>query len=371
MKIDAHYYAVLGFCRALGFDKESAGTIAYASQFVDDARINHVVIEGPIPEGVRYDTIDGVPSFFNMATCHSYARIKTFHYEAMIHNTAAFHFVPGCRGKGFGKQMRCKESGPVMSALLNEVMEEDDLVRLGVVLHAYADTFSHQGFSGLLSQVNDIDRLEILGNSGILRDRARQGLRRLREVVSRWGDWVIPAYGHAQALTFPDLPYLRWSYRYDYSDECADTRKSSGVIENRARYRRAFMGMTRYLFIYLMKHPGYREREPDLNGLEVLFRALLPRKREGGRIRHWQNTVIAQGYFEKGDQEALVYDGERWLREAFLNFERRRFLERKVEGVRLREDFASSKWYRYYLAVRWYKERIFHYCAREGLMIPR
>ena len=57
MKIDAHYYAVLGFCRACGFNRESACTIAYASQFVDDAKINHVVIEGDIPEGVKYDTI--------------------------------------------------------------------------------------------------------------------------------------------------------------------------------------------------------------------------------------------------------------------------------------------------------------------------
>ncbi len=65
MKIDAHYYAVLAFARARGFDKQSACAIAYASQFVDDAKINHVVIEGSIPDGVRYDTIDGKPSFFN------------------------------------------------------------------------------------------------------------------------------------------------------------------------------------------------------------------------------------------------------------------------------------------------------------------
>ena len=39
MKIDAHYYALLAFCRACGFDKESACTIAHASQFVDDAKI--------------------------------------------------------------------------------------------------------------------------------------------------------------------------------------------------------------------------------------------------------------------------------------------------------------------------------------------
>ena len=39
MKIDAHYYALLAFARAIGFKKECAHRIAYASQFVDDAKI--------------------------------------------------------------------------------------------------------------------------------------------------------------------------------------------------------------------------------------------------------------------------------------------------------------------------------------------
>jgi len=210
MKIDAHYYGVLAFCLAAGFDKKSACTIAYASQFVDDAKVNHLVIEGQIPEGVRYDVIDGLPSFFNMATCHSYTRIKTFNYDAMINNTATFHFVPGCNGMNFVKKMRCKEAGPVIENVLQEALGEDDLVKLGIVLHAYADTFSHQGFSGLLSKVNDIDQVEILEGSGILADKYRKGLRWFREVLSEWGDWVIPAYGHGQALLLPDHPYVTW-----------------------------------------------------------------------------------------------------------------------------------------------------------------
>ncbi len=46
MKVDAHYYAVLAFCRACGFSKGSVHKVAYASQFVDDAKINHIVIRG-------------------------------------------------------------------------------------------------------------------------------------------------------------------------------------------------------------------------------------------------------------------------------------------------------------------------------------
>ncbi|MCD6304902.1 MAG: hypothetical protein J7M32_01285 [Deltaproteobacteria bacterium] len=371
MKIDAHYYAVLGFCRACGFSREAARTVAYASQFVDDAKINHMVIKGSIPEGVHYDVIDGSPCFFNMATCHSYTRIKTFNYDAMTNNTSAFHFVPGCSGKTFVKKMRCKEAGPVIASVLQEVLEENDPIKLGIALHAYADSFSHQGFSGLLSKVNDINQLEIREKSAIWKDRLRKKLRGVREAFCKLCDWVIPAYGHGQALTFPDLPYMVWSYVYDYSDEFSDTLKSSGIIDNRERYKRAFKATAKYLILYLRKHPACQEGEADLDSLQPLFEALLTRKRDKARIRKWRNVLVSQGLLDKRDQEGLTYDRDRWLREAFSNFDQKLFKQRKVSAVVLRPDFSESNWYRYYLAVKWYKERIFHHCAQHGLTICR
>ncbi|WP_164967600.1 DUF6765 family protein [Arcobacter sp. CECT 8985] len=40
MEISSHYYALLALCRIRGAKKEIAHKIAYASQFVDDAKIN-------------------------------------------------------------------------------------------------------------------------------------------------------------------------------------------------------------------------------------------------------------------------------------------------------------------------------------------
>jgi hypothetical protein len=371
MKIDAHYYAVLGFCRACGFDKKSACTIAYASQFVDDAKINHIVIEGPIPEGVAYDIIEGRPSFFNMATCHSYTRINTFNYDAMINNTSAFHFVPGCNGKSFVKKMRCKEEGPVITSIFEEVLEEGDPVKLGVVLHAYADTFSHQGFSGLLSKVNDIDQVEILEGSGILVDKFKKGWHWLKEAFYERFDRVIPAYGHGQALVFPDLPYVTWSYLYDYSDEFSDTLKSSGIIDNKERYKRGFKGILKHLTIYLMEHTAHQEKDADFNCLHALFDALLSKKMDSGRIKNWQKVLVARGILDESDRDAIAYDKDRWLKEAFSNFDRKAFDQREVAGATLRHNFAESNWYKYYLAVKWYKERVFHHCAQQGLEICR
>ena len=47
--------------------------------------------------------------------------------------------------------MRCKEESHVIKDIVNEALGQNDLIKLGIVLHAYADTFVHQGFSGILS----------------------------------------------------------------------------------------------------------------------------------------------------------------------------------------------------------------------------
>ena len=371
MKIDAHYYAVLAFCRACGFGRESACTIAYASQFVDDAKINHVVIEGDIPDGVEHDTIEGEPSFFNMATCHSYTRIKTFNYSAMINNTAAFHFVPGCKGSNFAKQLRCTEEGPVITGILEEALLQDDLVKLGIVLHAWADTFSHQGFSGLLSKVNDIDNLRILNGSGIVTDKLKFGFNWLKDAVFQRFDRLIPAYGHGQAMVYPDLPYLIWDYAYDYTDEFSMVLKSSGNIDNRDRFKRAFQQMSKHLTRYLRDHEQYLGRGDRLDSLHALFGALLSKKMDGGRIRNWKNVLVNQGLIAPDDHDALEYDPCRWLQDAFDDFDPKQSDQRKVTGAKLRSDFAQSNWYRYYRAVKWYKERLFHHCKKQGLVIQR
>jgi len=124
MQIDAHYYGVLAFARAVGFKKEYAHIVAYASQFVDDAKINHIILNKQ-PDSVSYEMISDEPSYFNMATCHSYFKLNTFNYEAMTNNTTAFHFVPGCKGENFAKKLRCSEESPIILDILGEVEEDD------------------------------------------------------------------------------------------------------------------------------------------------------------------------------------------------------------------------------------------------------
>lgn len=281
MKIDAHYYAVLAFARAIGFNKDSAYQVAYASQFVDDAKINLMYLKEDPGADVKHDVFDGQHLFLNMATCHSYTRVKTFNYDAMINNTCAFHFVPGCEGKKFSEKLRCKEDSEVTKNIINKALEQPDPIKLGIVLHAYADTFSHQGFSGLLSKANDIQDCKPISDLPLdWRDIAYKIGKFFvkKDMMDKLLDKGLPAYGHGQAAWLPDLPYLTWAYTYDPSSKFFVIHEGKTKIENPLRFERAFKKIKIHLETFLEKHPKFRDPDFDFQEFDVLFDTLTEKK---------------------------------------------------------------------------------------------
>lgn len=376
MKIDAHYYGILAFSRACGFTKQAAGTLAYASQYVDDAKINHMVLAKK-PEGVEPETINGKPAFYNMATCHSYTKMATYNYDAMTGNTCAFHFVPRCDGKSFTRKLRCKEKSPIIEAILAEAKKSKDLVKLGMVLHAYADTFSHAGFSGLLSKVNSIEKLRAPVNAPLTPTHLlKKGVMWLQ--TSKIGGSmdtilhaVVPAYGHGQALTYPDIPHLKWSYHYDFSDNFSSSFKHSDIIDNSRRFQDAFTAIRSHLADYLDKHPEYKDPNAGLNDFSPLFRTLVAvARRDKTRIKNWRGTLVSLNLFDKADKQ-LHYDRFTWLKDAFSNFSPKAYDKRTVEGAIPGPHFEESHWYRFYQAVHWYKGHFFRLAEEHGVKIPR
>lgn len=372
MKRDSHYYATLAFCRACGFNKESAHLVAYASQFVDDAKINTIFFNKKSNHpSLEHDYIERRPALFNMATCHSYFRIDTFNYESMVYNTSAFHFVPGCKGESFTKKLRCKEKSPVIIDILDEAILEDDLIKLGIVLHVYVDTFSHQGFSGILSKVNAIRDCEAKKNEFL--DPLDRFLKLFKFFTQKrydmYLDRILPAYGHAQAVNLPDLPYMEWSYKYDDSEEFHGSYKHV-MVNNKDRYWRAFTDVKAYLENYLVKHQHYRDQNVFFQNFEILFDTLLQEGSDRAREKNWINLFIREGLFNKEDNDLMVYEEDKWLKDAFSNYDRDLFNNREVEGAQLANHFWHSNWYQFYLAVKWYKKRFFQSCEKHQLWIP-
>ena len=272
------------------------------------------------------------------------------------------------------KKLRCSEASPVIVDILNKTLEEDDLVKLGMILHPFADSFSHQGFSGLLSKVNDIKDCNPVPGSNIpwgWFDRIRKAAKWIfKDKFDKKFDSLMPAYGHGQAIDYPDLPYLTWSYQYDYSYQFSDSYKFSGELDNKERYKRAFEKIKKHLEDYLKKHSQYKDEDVDFQDFEILFNALLVKKTDEGREKNWRKILISKGLFEKNDYE-LYYKKNKWIKDAFANFEEKKFDSRKVEGAELTSKFSDSSWYHYYLAVKWYKEQFFNSCSKFGLDICR
>ena len=320
---------------------------------------------------IQHDLVDNRPAFFNMATCHAYFRMRTFNYEAMVNNTTAFHFVPGCLGENFTKKLRCQEESPVILDIVKDAVMEDDLVKLGIVLHAYADTFSHQGFSGMLSKVNDIKNCEAKTKINMrLLDRVQVILELLgQEEFEKYFDRMMPGYGHCQAVEFPDTPYLTWSYAYDYSDEFNGSLKRV-EIDNKVRYQRAFNGIRKIMESFLKRHNQHYDKTIKFNNFEKLMEALVVKGNDKIRERNWQRALITLGLFDKDDRDFYMFQENKWLKEAFVNYDRKTFNNREVEAVQPADNFSDSNWYRFYLAVKWYKQKFFTYCAKYQLSIP-
>lgn len=371
MKKDAHFYALLALSRACGFKKKSAYQLAYASQFVDDAKINLIFLHNMTPkEGL--DWVENTPAFFNIATCHAYFRIATFNYEAMVNNTTAFHFVPGCEGQGFTKKLRCKEESPVILDILTEAFQEDNLIRFGMVLHSYADTFAHQGFSGMLSKVNAINNCHVKTvRSWQLIEPFSGFLKNLGgEKFEKYFDKVLPAYGHVQALDFPDLPYLVWSYEYDHSDDFRGARQQVEV-DNRERYQRAFRKLKEQLEHYLTLYPRHRDQGIEFTAFDLLWEGLIFNGHDQARIKNWQQLMVRLGLFAKNDKDLWTYKDDTWLKQAFVNYDARRFHNRRVEGALCAGNFEETSWYHFILAVKWYKKKFQHYCYEHQLFFPK
>ena len=147
-------------------------------------------------------------------------------------------------------------------------------------------------------------------------------------------------------------------------------------IENPLRFERAFKKIKIYLETFLEKHPQFRDPGIVFQEFDVLFDTLTEKKLTRNRIKGWKNLMVKYKLFEETELSekagaAQDYDEIRWLKEAFANFDDEKFHQRTVKDVELAPDFSNSNWYKYYLAVEWYKDEFFDNCSKLGLDIPR
>ena len=293
MQIDFHHSVTYVAARAARFEHEEAETIAYAAQYVDDA------------------TSDGTVSFSNKAM---YTRISSAHKTVDPENLndvsnhlvwLPFHFLPANNGShergrinnSFVDKIICRpgSDSPIADDLLAMTLatkgKRNALQHLGIAMHVYADTWAHQGFAGVLHEVNEVDDAEETGGSGVF-------TQSLTDMIGSWiGEKVIPPLGHGRAQVLPDMPFLKWQYR--------DGRGNLVTRDNTADFCTAAEAMCRYMQTYRGASSASGLPAKDAAEIERLFAT---QKTECEKERHaaWL-TAIKSGNFSFGPA-SISYD---------------------------------------------------------------
>ncbi len=220
MQIDAHYCLIKALSQESGFSADDAQIISYASQYTDDA-VEHLPLRiKNLPAGLNFKKRIKGEYFDPICTAHRGIQyISGLNKDVQRKVYIPFHFLPPVRHEKNGcYNYRCAPNGDLNRVLIKQAMDEINttqngqrtmaLIKLGIALHTYADSWSHQCFSGRRSSKdNDIERIYIF------KEDDYEPLPFFDQLKLN----IIPDIGHAEALNFPDQSHLRWKFEHDSS----------------------------------------------------------------------------------------------------------------------------------------------------------
>lgn len=224
MNINFHYFAVKTLCRVAGMSENDAQLIANYSQFVDDYSVweNYKFLE--VPGYAMHLVLNDKPpyEFYTVTTGFTNfiddARLVIEKYQKEI--AVPFHFIPKERLRNFPSRSEAKEYRTVAANLNNNDLicqllydaksryinshGKYDLMRIGLLLHIFADTYAHQLFSGFHKWVNFSYLTKVIDHRGA------------KDITSEYNPdffHVLPSIGHANVNTAPDDPYVTWKMK--------------------------------------------------------------------------------------------------------------------------------------------------------------
>jgi hypothetical protein len=338
MQRDFHFDALYCLCRCAGFSPGESRTVAAASQFTDDCSAVEIVRRpGGAPEP-SVQTYPGGLSVLDAAVQGSV--LRPFHFPAAEGDGGVV--LPG-NPAAAGRAER--------AAALASTAAPYGLHALGIALHALVDTFAHQGFSASWSPLNATADLELVPRDPVLLDRVRGFF------LSRFPDFPV-RLGHAQAGYCPDVPFLKWSYRFP--GESAWTRaRWAGVRFRRGRVFRdnaAIAAAAASGVAALLGRVKGRRAARDAEEQAAFFTAERFRSMDSlnRRSEQWRALFFSDPFFgfrEPEDLRCFAYEGKEWLGRAIRPSPRSSGAAVRV----LRRGFTKTDWWRFQQAARWYR----------------
>src|SRR4051812_21391001 len=210
MQRDMHYNATFAMAYAAGFDLADAHVVATSAQTVDDNNLTEL------------HELESRQGVMGVATAHhpldAGKRVLTGTEEDSRVIWVPFHFLPGNEGHTFEQRLRCSKDSELARKMMGWYTEPETVAAhrahalhlLGIAAHVYCDTFSHYGFSGIPSGMNDVDESTIQTDQAHSESILRYIRSKAQDFKERFVARVAGAVslGHGAVSTYPDRPYL-------------------------------------------------------------------------------------------------------------------------------------------------------------------
>jgi len=339
MQLDFHFYTIYTLCRSVGFSHENAFIVAYSSQHVDDAKYEHPL------------EFENGGYFQQVLTAHRFFTPEVISKSVCYGIWVPFHFLPGGLGTDFYEKMITRANSVVaqemIEHMLNSPLKPYTLHRLGITLHVYADTWSHQNFMGIIKEnINDVKDLYVEDEE---EDFIANFLNKLKEEIF---EYAMPKLGHAQAGTIPDEPFRVWEY--------TDYKNIRHKIINSERALDAAQNCYYVLLKFLEKFPVFQQNKP-IPWIEIVPELKKLFETKGSldeRCNAWKQAIFDERFGFKPPEESsqLEYNDRLWFKAAV---EVKRDYGDKDRYIRL-EGFEKSNWKYFHDAAALHKFIILH-----------
>jgi hypothetical protein len=353
-----HYYGVYAMARLAGLRPQAAGTIATASQYVDDA------VDGRIQyheEGNKLAPI---------VTSHRIIEImENRDLDDQPFVWVPFHFFPGNEGRDFTQRMVCLKDSALLNELIGYYLELRERpfasALIGLTAHVFADSFSHFGFSGVSSRRNKVDATSIRPRNAtdptakyldikldrFFRKFGFQGglwTNVRRSIMSDGAEIASGALGHGAVAVLPDLPYLEWEFEYEQSSEVSQRNNTEIYLEGCEKLHDMFR-----TFVSVSK--GYDDGTSGVDFSTVRERVkdiLSFQHGKRKRSEKWRSAFSQGELGIRAGEEIPHYDPAPWNKQ-----------RDKFPGLDKPDEVATSEVYHFYQAASLHR----HYVLRELL----
>ena len=341
MQIDFHHSLIYVLSRLAGFTKEESKIISYSSQYVDDSVKNGII---NFENGCRYSL---------MSTAHKTLDWMNLLNDINFHVWVPFHFLPGNKGleaheihEGeWIEKLVCQPDSHIAREVIEHCFGDSDKPyychEIGLIMHVYADTWSHQRFVGISHNINSVDLCEELPDE----------MDNIGEKIKSSAVSKCAPLGHGSVLEYPDYPYLEWRY--------TDTNGAEIINNNPETYILAADRIFEALCKLQKRDKGYVSGGIPKRDRELIYAKFKKMKDPDPKFRHenWLQS-IKNGKFSFGSEEI------NYISSGYGSWEYEVFKQEPIMGGSLKneeyEAFLNSDWKKFHDSVHLYRFRLTH-----------